>query len=107
LRKLVEKVGITRISATKPVKPKRKQEGSVTCAEEFSAVPVHTNRDGYIQPERNINLRRCYWGCELCAGCKECVSNIDENGIDPVPDSEFCDADEGRERERAVLAVED
>jgi len=87
--------------------PKRptKVDGQETRWEDYSAVPVKTRREAGIREGLNINDRKCYWGCELCQSCMECVSNIEENDIVPHPDLWSWDDDETNERRNAVMPV--
>lgn len=79
LGELVQKTCKSNVRIMNAQKQKHKSEGCSTSWESYSAIPVIKNRVLLVQPELNINLRRCYWGCEMCGNCMECVSNIDEN----------------------------
>ena len=88
-----------------PKRPKR-VEGQETRWEEYSAMPVKTMRDARVRAGLNINLRRCYWGCELCQSCMECISNVQENDILPHPELGVWGDEEEQEREHSALPVQ-
>ena len=73
--------------------------------EHYSALPVHTNRDARIHPEKNINEPEYHWGSEICQSCMECISNIEENDILPHPELDFWYDGEESERNNAVMPV--
>jgi hypothetical protein len=88
-----------------PSAPKR-DEDAVTGWEQYSALPVHTHWEARIHTERNINLRGCTWGSELCQSCMECISNVEENDVLPHPELNVWGDEEEKERGNAALPWE-
>lgn len=105
MKELVEKTSPVSIHMEKKPALAARDQDSVTGWEYYSALPVHTSRDARIHPEKNINLRGCRWGSEICGSCMECISNINENDILPHPELDFWDQEEEMERSNAVMPV--
>lgn len=77
-----ELFGTTEIKAIKTATRSKSQKADNSChtaIEQYSAVRFDSVRKHKLTLGKSINERRCYWGCELCENCLECVSNIDEN----------------------------
>jgi hypothetical protein len=103
---IAQRSPVSPIRLQKAPAPSHKSDESETSWEAYSALPVKTKREARVHPELNINHRDCYWGCEFCQSCMECISNVDENEVLPHPELDFWDSEEERVKETAVLPFE-